>query len=240
MSYFGDLKQGDLVAFVGKEGLSVLAKALEKVFVETDLSATQLSKSLHLKSRCLMAWLDCVKDKENAKIPLTTIITDTLITDNTLAFQKNSVILNKREITKFDRKAEPMAELKDYALPDLAAQILSLPAFEDEIDSDMPFQAIPELDKVVKSLVKRHCDFLQTSQKLQLTKHEDSATCPDCGEGIKVSETGANLCICYKAFKNGSLHMVKNDNGGLTVHFGKNWDRPNIALFSRALKSRLK
>ncbi len=238
MSYFSDLKNTDLVAFVGASGLSVLAKALEKVFVETDLSASSLSKSLHLKSRCLMAWLEH-NQTTTAKIPLTTKITDTLITDNTLAFEKNTAYINSREITKFARRAETVVEIPNYTLPELAAQILSLPQYDDEINSDAPFQAIPELDKAISSLVKRHCEFLQTSQKLQLAKNEGQAICQDCGEYIKVSETGASLCICYKAFKNGSLHMVKNDKGGLTVHFSKSWDRENIALFSRALKNRI-
>ncbi len=240
MSYYNDLKNTDLVAFVGKVGVGVLAKALEKVFVETDLSASDLAKSLHLKSRCLMAWLDCVKSTELAKIPLTSNVTDTVTTDHVIAFQKNTAIINKREITKFSRKSETVSSLTDYSLPELAAQVLALPAFEDEIGSETSFQSIPELDKVVKSLVKRHLEFLETAQQLKLNKNEGATVCQDCGEHIKVSETGANLCICYKMFKSNSVHVTKNDNGGLTVHFGKNWDAENIAMFSQALKNRLK
>ena len=33
---------------------------------------------------------------------------------------------------------------------------------------------------------------------------------------------------------------AKGDKGGLTLHFGKKWDQANIALFSKALKNRLK
>ena len=239
MSYFNDLKNGELVAFVGKEGLSVLAKALEKVFAETDTSAQTLSKSLHLKSRCLMAWLDA-NDASFARIPLTLNITDTMITDHTVSLlEKNTAHINRREITKFSRRAEPIASLTDYSMPELAAQILTLPAFEDEVNGESPFQNIPELDKVIKSLVKRHLDFLKTSKKLQLSKSESGAECPDCGEYIRVSEVGVSTCICYKMFKNNSVHVERNDNGGLTVHFGKSWDQDNILLFTKALKNRI-
>ncbi len=97
-----------------------------------------------------------------------------------------------------------------------------------------------ELNKTIQVLVDSHMEFLKKSVKLNLDKSEATSVCPDCHQGISLSTNASKLCICYKWIGNNSIHIEKNDKNGLTLHFGKKWDKDNISLFSRALKNKLK
>lgn len=241
--FFPDLKQTDIVAFVGKDGVNLLAKALEKVFVESHYSASDLAKSLHLKTRCLLAWLENVsKNYPFTQVPLTQSIDSKNFQDITISFvEPNKTIIRKREhsLHGLGKKNEIIETLENASLPEVAVKLLNLPQYEDELDNS-DFINSPELNKTIKLLVDRHIEFLKKSNKLLLNKAETQAECPDCGQSIIIGDKSPKLCICYKFFGNNSIHIVKNETGGLTLHFGKKWDQQNIALFSQALKNKLK
>lgn len=241
--FFPDLKNTDLVVFIGKDGVNVLSKALEKVFAESHYNASDLSKSLHLKTRCLMAWLENIS-KNNvpfAQIPLTKVITDTQFKDYVLSFVEDKAIIRKRENSRvgFGNNITVIETIEKPSLPAIASHLMNLEQYQDELDSS-EFINSTELNKTIQILVDKHMDFLRKSVKLNLNKSETDATCEDCGQPISLGTNNSKLCICYKFMGNNSIHVEKNDKGGLTLYFGKKWDNENIALFSRALKNKLK
>lgn len=241
--FLSDLKNDDIVAFIGKDGVAILSKALEKVFAESHGSATDLVKSLHLKTRCLMAWVENVsKHGSFAQIPLTKSVTDISFKDVVLSFEDgNTAVIRNRDVNLHskERSYSVIETIENATLPVIASRVMNLEQYQDELNEN-EFVNSASLNKTVKELVDSHLDFLRKSATLQLSKSEAEAVCPDCQQRISISSTSAKLCVCYKFFKNASLHVEKNDKNGLTVHFGKQWDKENIALFSKALKSKLK
>ncbi len=242
--FFPDLKNTDIVAFVGKDGVGILSKALERVFAESHYNASDLIKSLHLKTRCLMAWLENIS-KNNvslSQIPLTNIITETHFKDHVLSFiVNNKAVIHKREVSRFQmgNNIESVIEMDNPSLPEIASHLMNLEQYQDELDNSDFFNS-SDLNKTIQILVDKHMDFMRKSVKLKLDKSEAQTICEDCGQNIALSTNSSKLCICYKFMGNNSIHIEKNDKGGLTLHFGKKWDQENIALFTRALKSKLK
>ncbi len=241
--FLPDLKNTDIVAFIGKDGVSILTKALTKVFAETHYNASDLVKSLHLKSRCLMAWLENISknNTSSSQIPLTQIITDTHFKDFLISFKENQATIYKRENSRFGygNKVDPIEVIENPTLPVIASYLMNLEQYQDELDGT-EFVNSPELNKTIQVLVDKHMDFLRKSVKLNLNKSETETVCEDCHQSINLSTNSSKLCICYKFMGNNSVHVEKNDKGGLTLHFSKKWDSENIALFTKALKNKLK
>lgn len=241
--FFSNLKNTDIVAFIGKDGVNILSKALEKVFAESHYNASDLSKSLHLKTRCLMAWLENIT-KNNisfSQIPLTQIITDTKFKDYIISFVDNEAIIRKREHSRFgfEKSLEVVETIENWSLPVIASYLMNLEQYQDELDSSEFINSV-ELNKTIQFLVDKHMDFIRKSVKINLDKSESNTVCEDCGQPINLSTNSSRLCICYRFLGGNSVHVEKNDKGGLTLHFSKKWDSENIALFSRALKNKLK
>lgn len=241
--FFPDLKNTDLVAFVGKDGVGILIKALEKVFAESHYNASDLVKSLHLKTRCLMSWLENVtkNDTSFVQIPLTQVITDTMFKDFTLSFVENKAIIRKREFSRYglEKTTEIVETIENPTLPEIASRLMNLEQYQQELNESEFFNS-SELNKTIQILVDKHMDFMRKSVKLKLDKSEADTVCEDCRQNISLGTNSSRLCICYKFMGNNSIHIEKNDKGGLTLHFGKKWDQENIALFTKALKNKLK
>jgi len=190
-----------------------------------------------------MAWLENVSKHESfAQIPLTQSSNGILFKDITLSFVSDKdTVIRKREISLHggERTSEVIETIEGRSLPVIASRLMNLEPYQDELNENEFVNSV-DLNKTIQILVDKHLDFLRKSTKLLLNKSETATICPDCQQGISIGDISSKLCICYKFMGNNSIHITKNDKGGLTLHFGKKWDQDNIALFSKALKNKLR
>jgi len=228
MSLQDKLKQEQLSDFIGPTGSAVLIKSLKTVFNQDDEGLIKTLEQLQIKNRALCSWISLLSKKlDEPGDAVKVIIPSTKHTLELVKADKHiyTAILGEQQIVGKD-------------LPSIASELMTLPEFEEHLDKSEA-KSLPQVQEVIGFLVK---EFLFPEKKhntLNLNKSEGNSKCPDCGEQIRISETGSKLCFCYKFLGNNSLHIAKSENG-LKITFSNRWDKQNILMLAQALKNTLK